>query len=163
MPVLRIEFANFVYLWNNHSIRKQKGKDHVVSGKPHVLYYLHPTVMVPDFKVRVEGESWRKVQSIVEQDGINLNEYLPPSTMEICDRMVGRFSGIPQTTPAGQRTTPCIEPYRKLRIELACYTFQGEQPELIECKGDTLGVDSVRTFFDRLGINIEVNDDEIGE
>lgn len=163
MPIIRTEFANFVTLWNNHVIRKQKGKDYVVSGKPFVLYHLYPTAMVPDFKVPVEGESWRKVQAIVEQDGIDLEEYLPSGTMEVCDRIVRSFGGIPQTLPAIQRTIPYIDQYRKLRMELAYYVYAGHEPKLEECGRDTLGAGSVRTFFERFGIDVDVGNDIVIE
>ncbi|KAI1116337.1 hypothetical protein F5Y14DRAFT_440036 [Nemania sp. NC0429] len=37
-PILRTEVAEFVQLWNNHTIRTQKNRPHVVSGKPTEIY-----------------------------------------------------------------------------------------------------------------------------
>ena len=37
-PILRQEFIEFIILWNNHRIRKQKKRPYLVAGIPHLLY-----------------------------------------------------------------------------------------------------------------------------
>ena len=48
MPILRAEIVSFVRTWNNHSIRKQKLRPHLVHGKPYMNYHF-PTDGIQDF------------------------------------------------------------------------------------------------------------------
>ena len=39
MPVLRLEIARYIEIWNNYIIRKQPKRPFVVTGKPYINYY----------------------------------------------------------------------------------------------------------------------------
>ncbi|OIW25505.1 hypothetical protein CONLIGDRAFT_497468 [Coniochaeta ligniaria NRRL 30616] len=86
MPWIRTDFAAFVKLWNSHKIRKQANKPHVVDGIPYSLYTLQG-IRVQDFRVPLEPKSWAHVCAVVQNDGFNLQEYIPESTKQHGRRM----------------------------------------------------------------------------
>lgn len=98
MPIIQTEFADIVNLWNNYTIRKQNAV-YIVSGKPYSLYFLSGASGTEDFRVRMEPNSFQIVKDVVEQDGINLDKYLPVSTLQICDNIITSIGGIPDKVP----------------------------------------------------------------
>ena len=99
MPKIRYDFANFVRLWNTHRIRKQKQRPHVHPGQPIMLYSLPDPSKARHCQVQVDQEGLDYFGQIIEQDGVDLDKFLPQETMEICGRLLTSIGGLPDMIP----------------------------------------------------------------
>jgi hypothetical protein len=68
MPILRTEITSFVRTWNNHSIRKQKLRPHLVHGKPFMNYH-YPPEGVQDHGLKFDQDLLRTLQEDVIEWG----------------------------------------------------------------------------------------------
>lgn len=100
MPLVRREVYEFVKLWNIHTIRKQKQRPYLPTGKPVVIYFTPPeetptfTYNVLDTRPDVAALLSR-LQSDVEY--WDPDEYLPEETMSWCAESL-RIAGIETIT-----------------------------------------------------------------
>jgi hypothetical protein len=68
MPILRIEITSFVRTWNNHSIRKQKLRPHIVHGKPY-MNYNYPADGVQNYGIIYDQNLLQTLQDEVKEWG----------------------------------------------------------------------------------------------
>jgi hypothetical protein len=68
MPILRAEIVSFVRTWNNHSIRKQKLRPHLVHGKPYMNYHF-PADGTQDFGIPFDQGFLQTLRSEIQEWG----------------------------------------------------------------------------------------------
>ena len=153
IPVIRNQVLSFVHTWNVHSIRRQPGRPHSVSGKPKILYYYSqkPNYGTPIDETYVDEmlksvEEWglynQFVQSVTEikaNRGLDVDEYLPPVTYDWCRSKLadlgferGRVSGTYFVQSAGMREHELA--YRKLRSTVQEHVETNAAPQLEETR-----------------------------
>ena len=147
MPQIRFEFTEFVRMWNAHPIRKQRLRPHVVPGKPWCLYMIPNPETTQDCRVEFDNMRWRELLSIVERDGISLDDYLPASTLEICDRIIDSFGGLSEQISENTRDSPHLIEYIRLRDELQRYIDAQHQPVLSLLPSPTGSFDHIRSLL----------------
>lgn len=155
LPRIREEFTDFVRLWNGHYIRKQKQRPHVVPGKPWVLYNLPDPENTKDYRCTAPEAVLEELIKIIEEDGINLDEYLPAETMAVCSRIVDSFGGLPGLLTKETRQTPWIKEYNMLRVSLRQYIDDGQQPALSRCASHIGSLAHLRTWLLGKGIDVD--------
>lgn len=155
MPRIRYEFAEFVRLWNAHYIRKQKARPHVVPGKPWVLYNLPDPEKVKDYRAPAPLNVLQELMAIINQDGADLDMYLPEETMTICDNIVASFGGINYQLTDDTRKTPFIVEYHRLRTQLRQYIDGGHQPAVSLCPSLVGSLAHLRTWLEEKGVDLE--------
>lgn len=160
LPRIRYEFSEFVRLWNAHPIRKQKERPHVVPGKPWVLYHLPDPDKIKDYRCYAPDSILRELLNIIEQDGIDLDEYLPAETMKVCDDIVRSFGGIPARLTAETRKTPFIHQYEMLKHRLRQYIDEGHEPKVGLLKSHTGSLAHLRIWLSERGVNVDELDVE---
>lgn len=160
MPRIRFEFAEFVRLWNAHYIRKQKARPHVVPGKPWVLYYMPDGENIKDYRVTPPSHILEELLSLVEQDDIDLDAYLPASTIAICDDIVRSFGGLPERLPPASRMQPYLAQYDMLRSRLRSYIDEGCQPAISRLPSHTGSLAHLRTWLIEKGVDTNTLDVE---
>lgn len=149
MPRIRYEFIDFVKLWNSHRIRKQRNRTHVVSGKPYCLWSFSKAT---DCRVPVPPERLAELQRIVDWDKVDLDEYLPQSTMDTCNNIVASWGELPNTVSKDQ---PYLEQYIRLKDALKDYDRAETEPRLSLVEHPIGGLDHIRSFFDEQCIDLD--------
>jgi hypothetical protein len=162
MGRLKQEFCDFVRLWNAHSIRKQKTREHVVPGKPHVLYHTPQDTGGIDCKVPLDQARWDTIQKVFAQDPIQLDEYLPKMTMDICHQIMDELGGLPVLQEKEYQKTPWFPQYCSLRKRLHLYE-QDHPGSLSLLPSPTGSLYRVKDFFREQGIDLDNLDDRIEE
>ncbi|KAI1430475.1 hypothetical protein GGR50DRAFT_698997, partial [Xylaria sp. CBS 124048] len=159
MPIIRDETAQFVRLWNGHRIRHQRNRPHVIAGIPYQLYTApDPTSDYIDCRATLDNAAWEELMQIVRLDGLDIDEYLPATTMEICAKVSQPYAHRLHEKPSFTLKTPYMPEYEKLRAGLREYmnTRRPEEPEL------TLGTKPVGSWtalkekFESMGVSMDV-------
>jgi hypothetical protein len=130
LPIIRQDLFDFVRLWNAHSIRAQRKRPGVVSGKPYLLYH-HPSEGVQDYGLAFNEEKYREIREVVED--WDLNAILPPETHKWCQDFFASIGFSPdQITLETEihRTSPLVEIYQKLKSALDIHIQSQQQPLL---------------------------------
>ena len=126
MPILRGEIFEFRDNWNTHTIRSQRKRMYVPTGKPWFLYQ-HP---------QVHGEeeqglepNWDTYEHISNQFPYDVDEYLPPATLGFCHAKMRQFGFNPNTLNASvieaDGTPTHIALYRVLLREVDLHIAEG--------------------------------------
>jgi hypothetical protein len=153
MPRIRREFHEFVRLWNAHYIRKQKTREHVVPGKPKVLYEHPEETGAVDCKVPLDQDRWDTIQKVFLQDPMNLDEYLPQRMMDLCQQMIDAIGGLPNLQEEEFINTPWLKEYNYLREQLSLY--EHDHPgSLLVLTSPTGSLHRVEEFFKEQGIDL---------
>jgi hypothetical protein len=71
LPIIRDEVASYVDIWNNHSIRAQKERPHMISGKPKVNYFLSMMKKIPNCGRPIDPELVEKLRTDTMEWGKN--------------------------------------------------------------------------------------------
>lgn len=162
MPRVRFEFAEFVRVWNAHYIRKQKSRPHVVPGKPWVLYHLPNSETVKDYQVKVPHEALKELMDLIDYDDIDLDAYLPETTMAICKNILDSIGGLPIYLTPQTRTQPYLRQYDQLRSRLRLYIDEGCQPPVGLLDSHTGSLAHLRSWLQQRGVdtdNLDVESD----
>jgi len=69
IPIIRLELEEFTHWWNNHSIRSQRDRPHVISGIPYLLYNYPQESGAVDCGVPIDRELLRPILDILEDVG----------------------------------------------------------------------------------------------
>jgi len=100
MPIIRREIYRFADLWNTHTIRYQRGRPNLPTGKPIILYH-HPDPPAQSYAILPCPDTLKLLQQDVYSYGkfrllmsdlcayrnyfyIDPDEYLPKATQEWC-------------------------------------------------------------------------------
>ena len=138
MPILRTEFTEFISLWNNHRIRKQKDRPHAIAGIPSVLYnYPQADCEVATSGTQCGFQFDSRILEPLQQDlqGFDLDEFLPVTTLQWCEATL-TLNGF--TTPVdGRRVDESgyrvhCQAYRVLRTKVEEHMASQAEPELTE-------------------------------
>lgn len=135
MPILRKASSDFVETWNCHRIRKQPNRPYLTPGIPYVLYnYPERTGGVQSgFTVPEDSPTLNAIQD--DLMGLDLDEYLPPTTLQWCGDVL-EAAGFQReidgsaTTDAGERVHRLA--YFALRDAARRHIGQQLDPELPE-------------------------------
>ena len=130
MPKIRYDFSNFIHLWNTYCIRKQKQRPHVHLGQPIMLYSLPDPSKARHCQVQVDQGGLDYLRQIVEQDGVDLDKFLPEETMEICGRLLTSIGRLPDMIPDQYQNSLYLLQYIALKKHLYEYISSGQHPLL---------------------------------
>lgn len=154
MPTIRNEFAHFVELWNNHRIRSQPRRPHVIAGRPYQLFHL-PEDDRQDFRVPVDPSTLAYIKEILQQDTFDIDEYLPSATMQFCNQALTSLGGLPEWKCEGERAQPWLEQYIALRDILHRHIISEANPRLSLVPHPTLDNESATAFLQRLELKLQ--------
>ncbi|KAI1761882.1 hypothetical protein GGR53DRAFT_449456 [Hypoxylon sp. FL1150] len=140
-PMIKDEFAEFVEIWNSHSIRKQRNRPHVRPGIPYDLYN---TDEVPNWGIPVEeGSPAYEAAQVMYQplEDIEIDEFMTPETTEWCERQLEAlgFDGILHTEE--DHINPHIRTYVQLREIVRGHVISGQEPHLQLIEAPTGGTE----------------------
>ncbi|KAI1822344.1 hypothetical protein F4861DRAFT_532334 [Xylaria intraflava] len=147
-PMLRTEITEFVQLWNNHTIRRQKNRSYVVSGKPSEIY---ETSTVNWGIPIVEGSNadhlLRTMAAPLED--LEIDAFFPPETEEWCQTQLDDmgFDGILRTEE--DHTHPHLHHYLELRRRVRVHRESGQAPYLSITPHPTGGYDQYMTLLEQ--------------
>lgn len=113
MPILRTQVLLYVHTWNQHSIRKQRERPHVVSGRLFMNYY-HPEHVI-NHGFLVYEESLQQLRDSVQ--GWNMAEYLSAETLEWCQEILLGLGFDPEKPPP-VRPDEAEAPFRTIYLGL---------------------------------------------
>ncbi len=82
MRYIRREVAQFVYLWNTHTIRKQNDRPYLVTGKPWALH-ANMDGEREDYKINITPDQLAAIRSRVPL--FDVEYYLPEATLLWCE------------------------------------------------------------------------------
>jgi hypothetical protein len=68
MPLLWIQITSFVRVWNNHSIRKQPNRPHLIPGKP-FMNYNYPGNGIQNYGIKFDEDILKSLQEDVQDWG----------------------------------------------------------------------------------------------
>ena len=71
MPMIRTEIYGFADLWNTHSIRYQRARPNLPTGKPIILYH-HPIPPAQSYAMLPCKDTLARLQQDVESYGISI-------------------------------------------------------------------------------------------
>lgn len=157
MPQIRVEFFNFVGDWNAHYIRSQR-RNHVVPGKPWVLYHMPDTTKVTDYRAPLDPDRWRQLKEAAELDGVDIDAYLPTSTLGVCEMIAAELGGRPLILVEEERNSPYFFFFNRFLTRLREYHMAGNEPQLSLLESPRGGLTRIRSLFVQHGVR--VNDDE---
>ncbi|KAL4789390.1 hypothetical protein BDV19DRAFT_397054 [Aspergillus venezuelensis] len=133
MPIISIQITSFVRSWNNHSIRKQRNRPHIVTGKPFINYHC-PEAGVQDHGIKFDPDLFKCLQEHVQ--AWDPNECLPAETYAWTRTKLLELDFGPEHPPqsAGGDTDHSFIPFRTiyltLRAKVKSHIKSGHQPEL---------------------------------
>ncbi|KAL4958603.1 uncharacterized protein BDV14DRAFT_206546 [Aspergillus stella-maris] len=110
MPVLRLEITSFVRTWNNHPIRVQKNRPHLVSGKP-FMNFNYPKNGVLNYGLEFDENLLSSLQEDVRE--WDPEEYLPLITYNWTLFQLKELNFDPENPP-----------------KISAHIDQGNEPEL---------------------------------
>jgi hypothetical protein len=126
LPMIQDEIYGFVRLWNAHTIRPQKQRPNVVSGKPFMLYH-HPGDGIQNWAVPFSQEEFRTIKNKVKDWPINA--YLPPETLQWCQTFLDSIQ-FSYSRNIGDRTKPFESYYLQLRSAIQAHVRSNQEPSL---------------------------------
>ena len=126
MPILRSEIFEFRDNWNTHKIRTQRKRLYIRTGKPWFLYQ-NPGAH-GDEEHGLEP-NWDTYEHISNQYPYDVDEYLPPATLEFCHTKMREAGFHPNTLSASavqpDGTPTHIALYRLLLREVRSHFTAG--------------------------------------
>ena len=155
MPRLRSEFSNFVELWNDHYIRRQKRRPHVVPGYPRKLFTMPENTGAQDYRVSYSEERLRELKHILEYDPIDIDQYLPQETMQVCDAIIESLGGIPNRQIGPEIQRPLVHQYNGLRIRLRQHIDNRLLPAVSYLPSPTGGLGELKRLARARGVEID--------
>lgn len=151
MPQIRAEMVSFVHEWNAHTIRRQKNRPHVHSGKPTELYRRPAKGKAIECKVRVPKDRFEKLKEVRDADGLDLQAYLPDEMMYLCDDFINAAEAPEQDR---NPETPFLGDYMYLRECLKKHEEEGKEPALSLLKRPTGNWDEFVERMEGLGVDL---------
>lgn len=100
----------------------------------------------------VPPEKLAELQHIVDRDKVDLDEYLPQSTMDICNNIVASWGELPNTISEDR---PYLVQYIRLKDTLRDYDRTKTEPRLSLVEHPVGGLDHIRSFFDEQRIDLD--------
>ncbi|KAL4965070.1 uncharacterized protein BDV14DRAFT_189871 [Aspergillus stella-maris] len=140
MPILRVQITSFVRTWNNHNIRKQRNRPHIVTGKPYINYN-YPAAGVQNHGIKFDMELFKSLQDDVRD--WDPDKYLPIETYNWTRTQLLELNFDPENPPetAADSTDHAFIPFRttylELRSRIKAHIQQGSQPILELSKAPT--------------------------
>ncbi|KAL3496438.1 hypothetical protein BJX62DRAFT_222109 [Aspergillus germanicus] len=127
---LTLQIGSFVRTWNQHSIRKQPNRPHLVPGKPYMNYNF-PVIGIENQGIQFNMDLFKRLQDDVQD--WDIDEYLPPETYSWTRNQLLQLLYDPQQPPpiAGDHVlTPFRTIYLELRSRIQVHIQAGSQPIL---------------------------------
>lgn len=127
-PILRQELTEFVGLWNYHRIRSQPERPYLVTGIPHMLYWLHESAEQCGTAITDD-----QIRPLMDQFDYDLDAYLPATTVEWCHDRLQHYGGV-DGRKKDDDTGDAIHvlAYNELRNAVRGHLARGDEPELSE-------------------------------
>ncbi|PWY70881.1 hypothetical protein BO94DRAFT_560538 [Aspergillus sclerotioniger CBS 115572] len=129
MPILRTQVSSYVHTWNQHTIRKQRERPYVISGRPFMNYY-HPEHTI-NHDLLVHEEFLQRLRNPVR--GWDMAEYLPAETLEWCQGILLGLGFDPEKPPPvrpDEAEAPFRTIYLGLRERVIAHMLSGAKPGL---------------------------------
>jgi hypothetical protein len=111
-------------------------------------------------KVPLDKERHQILQDLVSQDGIQLDDYLPADTMQICASLLAEVGGLPAWQTVQQIETPYFPQYDHLRKRLREYIDKQESPKVSLLSSPTGGIRAFKELLQKANINTQEFDIE---
>ncbi|KAI1451350.1 hypothetical protein F4805DRAFT_451796 [Annulohypoxylon moriforme] len=129
-PLLRRDLHEFVTQWNNHRIRYQPGKNHVIPGHVRMLWQNLDNPDVPNCGVDLTHDPavLNLAQHLLEPlEGFDFDSFLSIETQQLCDDWLEEH---PLGDIHNDPERPHIRSYLALREYLQEYEEQRREPQL---------------------------------
>lgn len=159
METLDADLREFVRIWNNHYIRKQSNRPHVIPGIPWTLF-THPELKgSEDYRQDLIPAVVDEMEALLGHQEFDLTAYLPPEVSAICQRLMEEMpprryehehiNGV-EITHYGA--------YVYLRERLREYDDAGILPRLKLTEAPTGGIRHLEDLLREQGFNVEGDD-----
>ncbi|KAI0535237.1 hypothetical protein GGR58DRAFT_480081 [Xylaria digitata] len=128
-PVLRTEIIEFVQLWNNHTIRRQKNRPYVISGKPSEIYETSQVnwgIPIP------EGSATEQlVRTMADPlENVEIDAFFPAETENWCNTQLEDMGFDSILCTEEDRKHPYLRFYLELRRRVRRHRATGQAPHL---------------------------------
>ena len=124
-------------------------------GVPHDLY-MNPSEEDGFFECAapLDFKRWAELMQSVEQDGFDIDDYVPAQTMEICDSIMAEIGGFPSKMPENTDKHPWLDQYIYVRDRLHTWDQMDSQPPLEEFEKPRRTKDHLEKTCRELGIDL---------
>ncbi|KAG6310404.1 hypothetical protein E4U22_003291 [Claviceps purpurea] len=129
-PEVRRDLANFVNVSNTRTIRKQRNREHVVSGIPADLYR---TEAAPNWGVRIDEDDNAADRMALNQlldplESVDIDRFLAQETEDWCNARLEEMGFF--QAPRRDGDEPYMEFYLGLQLQIKAHQDSGAQPIL---------------------------------
>ncbi|OTB10518.1 hypothetical protein K445DRAFT_317135 [Daldinia sp. EC12] len=152
-PILRKEFAEFVQIWNSHTIRKQKTRPHVRPGIPYDLYN---TDVDADwgFPIKEGAKSYEAAKIMYSAvENIEIDDFMTPETTDWCEEQLEIIGYNGMLNANEDQIRPHLQIYLELRDIVRYHVISGEAPHLELIQPPTGGTEAYIQLLDLLRNN----------
>lgn len=128
--IIKRDVKEHVVQWNNHKIRYQPHKNHVISGHCETLWRNYGETGVENWAVDIANnpQLLNKANQLLEPvRHYDFDSLLSPETQQVCDEWLAEH---PLTSIENSRDQPHFDSYMNLKRYLEEYEQQGRQPKL---------------------------------
>jgi len=122
MPIIREHIASFVEVHNAHTIRKQKNRPYLPTGKPYDMFYFPETL---NYATKVDKDDQLFNSLLREVEAWNPDEYLTRGTIDLCTKIVVDAGFELPFMFTNDEDAPHVRAYKLLRVELYRYEANG--------------------------------------
>ncbi|KAF6803443.1 hypothetical protein CPLU01_16117 [Colletotrichum plurivorum] len=164
MEVLDRDLRQFVRVWNNHRIRKQKSRPHVIPGIPYVLFHHPDQTESRDYGQVLTPELANEMQALLGHEDFDLSVYLPYDIMALCRGIMEQAPVRPnEHERINGADLPYFGSYIYLREKLESHHQAGANPHLKLQEAPLGGIqrleDVLRGHGIQIGDELERSDD----
>jgi hypothetical protein len=129
LPVIQKELCEFVRLWNVHTIRPQRNRRNIVTGKPYMLYH-HPGPEIRNWSLPLREDSISIIREQVPE--WDIDAFLPSETFKWCQDFLQSIDFNSSSVQLRDEacTTPLLSFYLQLRTAIQGHISNHTSPQL---------------------------------
>lgn len=156
MNVLDKDLRRWIRTWNNHYIRRQSNRPHVIPGIPYVLFHDPGQFSTEDYGQPVPADILDEMDSILAAHAFDQNAFLTPAVKELCE---GFMEQSPPRATEHQRVNgvdiPYYHQYVYIREKLEAHFLAERAPELILPEAPVGGIRRIEEALRAQGIDLD--------
>ncbi|KAH6954064.1 hypothetical protein BKA56DRAFT_603786, partial [Ilyonectria sp. MPI-CAGE-AT-0026] len=156
MEPLDTDLRGFVRVWNNHYIRKQSNRPHVIPGVPYVLYHHPEQSHAEDYREPIIPAVLEEMEELLGHRSFDLSSYLSTEVLALCKSVLSCSAreGSEQRRVNGIEI-PFYRSYVYLREKLEDHHKSGVDPQLQLQEPPTGGIQHLEDTLRMRGFDLD--------
>jgi hypothetical protein len=156
MHVLDQDLRRWIRTWNNHRIRSQSNRPHVIPGVPYTLFHHPDQFSTEDYSQPVPPDILSEMDSLLAAHAFDQAACLTPAVKELCEGILERSP--PRETEHGRVNgvdIPYYHRYVYIREKLEAHFLTGDAPELVLPEAPVGGIRRIEEALRARGIELD--------